>query len=250
MAKSHSKVIVLVFANEDNCLFSFLKKCWLTFCHKHPDFKVFFVYGKGSGLGNEPWDLCYEHLPENHRQGILKVLHGMEYIDQNYTCDYFVHTNLSTFWDFDQLLKRLEGLGKPFVTGVPAVTPKVHGGVYLMGYNLIMDGETFSRLTSYKDDMIKIKDHPIVKALTEDKMLSVYLTDVFEMKYIDCSRNHRGNKFITMNLNHPRFVEKCRERGIDHFRVKHSYTHNERLGIDDVLFKTLCEKYYGVTFKE
>lgn len=276
--KKHHKVIMMVFASEDHELFRFFKKCWLTFKDSHPDIKVFFVYGRGSGLTNKTdYDLCYENVPESHNDGIKKVLYALEHIDRNYTCDYFVHTNLSTFWRFDKLIEKLDQLPKnsfvmgppdprgrlnpadqlpkkPFVMG-PACRPSdfqwLKRKIYLFGYAIIVDGNTVSLLAKRRTEILTYKDHPLTLStigayFPEDMILSIYLLDVFKLPFTD--NREDGMLFVERRddpIDWNKVDDKIDNSDKYHYRCKTKRFPKDRIGIDDVIFKRLTEKYYG-----
>lgn len=261
--KKHYRAIMLVFASENHELYKFMKRAWLTYHEHHPEIKVFFCYGAGSGLGSNPWDLCFEDLPESHVKGIKKVIRAMEYIDSNYTCDFLIRTNLSTFWDLDLLYERLKKLPlKGCLSGSKSNLPKINGGHFVLGYDMIFNGDSLSELVKMKEEILTIADHPIIESIAEDRILSLYLTDIlklsiipsskwacyFEHKNVERARDQETGK-VNMEMIDD-CIAKARERGHDHFRIKTFPDHiepslNKRIGVDDEIMRKLCRKYYG-----
>lgn len=259
--KKHYHAIMLVFASENHGLYKFMKRAWLTYHDSHPDIKVFFVYGAGSGLGSDPWDLCYEDLPETHEGGVRKVLRAMKHIYENYTCDFFIRTNLSTFWHFDTLIERLKLLPR---TGCLSATksnlPKINGGYFVVGFDMIFNYDTLEKFVEKKEEIDKLAEHPFSLSCAEDRMLSVYLTDIFKLPIIPSSKwaayfegadgcvDEKTGKLKVDRVQE--IIDDAKRNNKDHFRIKthpHYYrnTLHHRVGIDDEILRILCRTYYG-----
>lgn len=105
------KGIILVIASPkpyyNNCKIIMEK-----FMNSHPNFKTFFIYGKANKEKNIPSknDLFF-NCPESLRPGILmKSILAFQHILKNYDFDYVIRTNISTFWNLNQLDKLLNKL--------------------------------------------------------------------------------------------------------------------------------------------
>lgn len=267
--KSHHKVIVLVFASGENGVFRYFRKCWLNFHQSHPDVKVFFVYAAKSGQNADPWNLCYEDIAECHANGTIKVIRAIEHIDKHYTCDYFVHTNLSTFWDFPKLIRRLDSMAKPFLTSsvfIPANPPGGSGYMsfkkqrFSHGYNMIFDGQTLNQLAKYKTDILNFVYHRLTRTLfggmPEDMLLSVYLMDVFKLELQDswaycCPFGDLkdANGYITDDQISERITEAI-SRNCDHYRVKTAIQVPDRKVNEIRIFNALMQRFYGLSVSE
>lgn len=130
------KGIILVIASPkpyyNNCKIIMEK-----FMNSHPNFKTFFIYGKANKEKNIPSknDLFF-NCPESLRPGILmKSILAFQHILKNYDFDYVIRTNISTFWNLNQLDKLLNKLPnkncvagqiqkKKFVTGTGIILSK------------------------------------------------------------------------------------------------------------------------------
>jgi outer membrane protein assembly factor BamB len=117
--KTHYRVVMLVLAAHHSHLTFANRIVWQSYMHQNPEVKVFLNYagsGGKDGSGTEsfiwqPYDLVYPHIPENYRPGMIqKTIAAMAYINQTYTFDHFVRTNIGTYWDFDALLNHTAGL--------------------------------------------------------------------------------------------------------------------------------------------
>ena len=69
---------------------------------QNPNIKVFMVYGVNPNLPDQyEQNLIYQGIPENYRAVMLtKMVRAMQYLDGQFTYDFFIRMNMSTFWDF------------------------------------------------------------------------------------------------------------------------------------------------------
>lgn len=253
--RKHYRAIILVFACETHPLYQYFKRCWLAFHDSHPDVKVFFVYGKGSGLITNSHDLCYESVEES-ALCIEKVLYAFEHIDKNFTCDHFIRTNLSTFWRFDKLLERLNTLPKsPFATGALCVNVNklFRRTSYLYGWCIIFDGSTLTRIAQDTELILSFKNNTLIQAISEgyiadDLLLTLYLIDYAKVPFIG-SCTYKTEHFFDADYKRKPWdeIEKIIDYSpLDSFRVKSEKTIELRMGYDDRIFGMLTKKYYGI----
>lgn len=259
--KKHYRLIILVYAAETHVLYRFMKKVWLTYFQSSPDIKVFFCYGANSGLGKEEWDLCYEDLPETNISGIRKVIRAMDHIHENFTCDYFLRTNLSTFWAFDKLLARLDTLPqKNYLCGTGTNYPYLlkedneRDRRLIYGYDMLFSSDVLTALLTRKDEILSVADHPLVKYFADDMLLSIYLLKELKLNcvssipfclYIESisKEMYDGEKPNLEKIK--KEIQKTKTKPIDHFRVKTFRDLKDRVGYDDVILYYLCETFYN-----
>jgi len=112
---NHYRAAILVLASNNNEIFKNCRKIWKCYMKLDPTIKVYFVYGQLS----EPLhdydsesDIVFNDIPESYPVLIQKTIEAMKYIDSTITYDYFIRTNLSTFWDFKNLHIHLDELPK------------------------------------------------------------------------------------------------------------------------------------------
>lgn len=102
----HYRAIILILASNNNIVDKNGRSIWKKYMNIDPSIKVFFVYGK---LNNElvdydpTCDLIYNDVNESYPVFIHKTIKAMETIHTLFTYDFFIRTNLSTFWDFTPL---------------------------------------------------------------------------------------------------------------------------------------------------
>jgi hypothetical protein len=112
MEKKHYTCIIVVVASNDynNC-----REVWNKYMNKNENVKVFLVYGSNTSEGIVPTenDLIFDIKESYGNEGVInKTIKAFEYINENFTYDFLVRTNITTFWDFDQLLLKLNTLPK------------------------------------------------------------------------------------------------------------------------------------------
>jgi len=111
----HYRAVILVLASNNNEIYKNCRKIWKCYMNIDPTIKVYFVYGELS----EPLtdydsesDIIFNDIPESYPVLIQKTIEAMKFIDITVTYDYFIRTNLSTFWDFKNLHIHLDELPK------------------------------------------------------------------------------------------------------------------------------------------
>ena len=110
--KEHYRCIILIIASNDTEYYKNARKVWKKYMNINPNVKVFFVYEELSSPLEESdsSDIIYGHINTNLTSNtiLVKTLTAMYAIDKYYSYDYFIRTNISTFWD----LNRIENLLK------------------------------------------------------------------------------------------------------------------------------------------
>jgi len=113
---NHYRAAILVLASNNNEIYKNCRKIWKYYMNIDPTIKVFFVYGQLSEPLNDydsEHDIVFDDIPESFPiVSIRKTIEAMKYIDSIITYNYFIRTNLSTFWDFKNLHIHLNELPK------------------------------------------------------------------------------------------------------------------------------------------
>lgn len=242
MEKRSFKVILLIFASHDAPIYKFFRRIYQQYLDRHPEVKVFFVYGSsGSSLERQPYDLVYSDVKETVMtpHATTKVGRAMEYIDTNYDYEFLVRTNLSTFWDFERLVKRLDQFPKTRCLAGHLSVFKPH---YITGIAKVLSRDVVKQIVAHQSD-INIS-YP--KFMAEDYLFSTFVTGNNHGTLIDASRYTRkfeGYKtFDPVKLAHDLSI--ARQGYVDNYRIKS--IHGDRLEIDTRVATTLLKTIYDI----
>ena len=183
----HFKLIFIVIASPSP-FYNKNKLILNKFMNSLPNVKTFFIYGNvdKSKVLQTKHDLYFD-CPENLRPGILiKTIKAFEHIKKNYTYNYVVRTNISTFWNIRLLLRKIER----FPQRKCLVGHLCRGG-YFWGTGII-----------YSKDLIDIlieNKHKLNYSKPDDVVLCKYLHNNHNIKYIHEPRCDKFIKRIPLN---------------------------------------------------
>jgi len=241
MKKLSYKAIILILASDDQPIYKFFRQVYMKYLDKNPDVRVFFVYGKGTTFERQPHDLIYDDLEESLvcPWPTTKVIRAMEYIDNNFDYEYLVRTNLSTFWDLDRLVVRLEQYPKTrCLTGVRGIinTP-------ITGIAMVLSPDLVKLMVAHQSQ-INIKWEG--KNYAEDYLLSSFIT---KNNYAELVAGDKYTKFIESYVifESDRIladIRKARDAGVDNFRIKAHKA--DRILMDTQIAITLLQEIYGI----
>lgn len=241
MEKNYYKAILLVLASDNSPIYKSFKSVYRAYLYKNPNIKVLFVYGNCSLFNQMDYDLVFNDIEENYYPGMItKTVRALEYINQHYTYDYLIRTNLSTFWDFDLLIHRLSRLpATNCLTGTlrTCVYGREQSPMYVAGVDLILSYDLVKELVKEQNKLCSLR-------LPEDWALSQFFIDRNLMPKPSCpGAIHHMDKF-------PQFSEQdvlteislAKQMNHDHFRLK-----NRNRDIDIKIAESLLKEYYGET---
>ncbi len=243
MKKPYYKAILLILASDNTSLYRQFRKIYQEYLYSNSNIKVFFVYGNEFSDIPKDHDLIYTDIEENYFPGMItKTIRAMDYIDKNYDYDFLVRTNLSTFWDFERLLERLEKQPKEnCITGTLRQC-KYEGKMsshYVAGINLVLSRDLVKELIENKEEVCSWN-------MPEDLALSHF--------FIIRGKNPRASlpgaihfmdKFSSVNRQEVLYeIDKARRANHDNFRIKNM---KDRNTIDIEVAKILLKEYYGKT---
>jgi hypothetical protein len=240
--KEKYKLIVLVLASYEYEVYKKLRKVQLEYYNLNPDVRVFMVYGNLPPENPGKNDLVFHDVEENYYPGMItKTIRAMEYIEENYDYDFLLRTNISTFWDFKRLLKRIETMPEEncFTGNLRRCTYKqMKSPEYVAGVNLILSRDLVQKIVN-DGDVVCSDDLP------EDWALSQYLID----------RGHKPKHTMPRaihfmeNFSHPlnvdsvhKEIEDAKKNNRDHYRIK---SRKNRDLIDAEIANILLYEYYG-----
>jgi len=241
--KRHFRCIILVIASNNNVIYEMHKRIWNRYKNMNPNIRVFFVYGKIDHDIEDfdpECDLVYSSIGEISDVRIGKTIEAMKTIDEDYSSDYFVRTNLSTFWDFDKLLIHLGDLPDLHCyCGDGPLPCYTQNGYYLSGSDTIISYDVF-RL--FLDNLDKINHH-VVDDKAMGELIHGYLGVAMIQNRICFFEDIRSENEIS------RIDERIDQAIIenkDHYRIKTSNA--DRHSIDLVICKRLLFKIYHLSF--
>lgn len=237
----HYRAVLLVLASDNHPIFKNARKIWKKYMHLDPTLKVYFVYGQLQGTLEDfdaTSDLVYPDIAESYPVLIEKTVRAMEHIDKQVTYDYFIRTNLSTFWDFQKLhmhLNELPVFGCYSGDGpLPGYTKQ---GWYLSGTDTIVTPEMVKTMIHNK--------HLIDYQLVEDAAMGKFFHGIlrapmlpnricFFEDIVSIDENEKIDHRITLAI----------QTHKDHYRVKtQSYLREE---IDLYIYKCLLKRIYNI----
>ena len=216
MDNKHYRAVILILASNNNTIYKNCRKIWKQYMNVDPTIKVFFVYGKMDNKLTDydpKCDLIYNDImDESQPINMEKTIKAMESIDSLYSYDFFIRTNLSTFWDFDKLQLHLNELPKTkcysgyshttFVSGTDIIiTPDVVKNIIKnekkINYDLVDD----VALGLYLNGLLKIP-------ITEKNEKMVWIEDIKDVKKQDKELTKRISDAIRHDKSHYRVKNK------------------------------------------
>ena len=241
--KPHYTGIMLVLASDNNELYRFFKQVWEQYVYIEPSIKVYFVYGSDTTFIPKEYDLVFPTIKECYRPGMIeKTIAAMERIDHRYNYDYFIRTNLSTFWDLPAFAKRLPSLPKiNCFTGTPRAVGDRKPGLsphFIAGVDLVISPHMVKDTITYKEKVFNID-------LSEDWALSQWFSYGLGIprRPTEPRRMHIIEHLTkTDPATIKQEIDKAKQLGCDHYRIKNN---SNRWDIDCLVAKELLNQYYG-----
>ena len=212
----HYKIIFLIIATPSS-FYNKNKRVLNKFMNKNPNIKTLFIYGNvdKNNVFHTDHDLYFD-VSESIVPGCLKkTVKAFEYVNENYTYDYLIRTNLSTFWNLNKILKKVEKFpNKRCLAGDIRTFRNIK---YIFGTGLIYSKDLVDILVKDKDKLNYKK--------ADDIVLSMYLKDNYKIKYINeprCTkfmrRMPRNNEDIPKRFSHYR-LKSIPDRQKDHVKM-------------------------------
>lgn len=236
----HYRAVVLVLASNNNEIYRSCRKVWKKYMNVDTSIKVYFVYGELSAPLFEydaSSDLVFNDVKEDNLN-IEKTIKAMEYIDSHVEYDFFIRTNLSTFWDFYKLHLQLNELPKEkCYSGYGPLYTRFPDTLYLSGIDVIVTPDMVNSI-----------------------ILNKHLVNYFECDDCAMGRYFYGRLKAPMLLSRVCFFEditgendmeiimsRIREaslvNNINHYRVKSKI---DRERIDFYIYKILLKTIYNI----
>lgn len=242
MTKPHYRAILLVIASSNLPVYRFFRQLYLTYLNTNPHIKVFLVYGNSFDSNREDCDIIYDDLREQPGLSvIIKTIRAMEFIDANYSYDYFIRSNLSTFWDFEGLLATLKALPKEWCLAgsrLGYIPPP-----FIVGTGMIVTKNMVKELINQQDI---VKNNPeltcIGRNIGEDRLLSNFFSENLGVSILPTNSIYNIEDLTSVDpIKIMEKINKGRAQNADHFRI---YNRFDRARIDPAVGNLLCEVYY------
>ena len=244
--KKHYRAVILVLASNDN-IYKNCRKIWKRYMNLDPTIKVYFVYGKiplNDILEDfdEKSDIIFSDVEESYPVFFEKTFRAMRLIHQKISYDFFIRTNLSTFWDFKKLHLHLNELPTNNCYSGDGPLPGYNSsGYYLSGTDTIVTPEMIHSIINNK--------HLLDYSIAEDGTMGKYFHGILGAPMLpnricffeDITSIHDINEInkIQTRISDAIFNNK------DHYRVKTLYGNREI--IDLYIYKELLKNIYNIS---
>jgi hypothetical protein len=239
--KTHYRAIILVLASNNNNIDKNCRFIWKKYMKLDPTIKVFFVYGKIINLlidYDPTCDLIYEDISESYPVLIHKTIRAMETLQSLYTYDYFIRTNLSTFWDFNKLNLHLNELPTSnCYSGDGPLPGYTQNGYYLSGTDTIVTSEMIQSIIDNK--------HLIRYDVVEDAAMGLYFNGILKAPMLP-NRICFFEDIINASLQDFEIMERINisiQNNKDHYRIKN--TNNREIN-DLYIYIKLLKIIYNI----
>ena len=235
------RAIILVLASNNNDIDKNCRIIWKKYMNIDPTIKVFFVYGKLKNelIDYEPTsDLIYYDIPESYPVLIHKTIRAMETIQSLYTYDYFIRTNLSTFWDFNKLHLHLNELPtQKCYSGDGPLPGYTQNGFYLSGTDTIVTPEMIYYIINNK--------HLIQYNIVEDAAMGLFFNGILKVPMLP-NRICFFEDITNASLQELEIINRIRTSILnnkDHYRIKN--VHNREIN-DLYIYNKLLNIIYNI----
>ena len=227
-------------------LYPFMRSIYESYMFEHPDIKVLFVYGAGTTFERKDYDLVYDDIPENYYPGMIaKTMTAIEHIDNTYDYDYLIRTNLSTFWDFNNLANTLHTLPtNNCMAGTHVVMKDIADNPlnYVAGYDMIISRDLIKKIIPFKSEIIADKVFCDMEDLAICNGVNNYTEFSMENNFVNNPASQMGMYPFTEETYSIRRTHQQRKQ-LNHFRVKN----NTDRRIDKQILERLLLEIYGKT---
>lgn len=247
MTKPHYRCIFLIIATNNTPYFNNSRKVWKQYMNLNPNFKCFFIYGKLEQplQDTDSNDLVFDNVLENNTFcQIQKSLLAMKYISCNYTYDYIIRTNLSTFWNLNLVDNLLQKCPKTLCySGGHDLSP------FRISHNTIIYTKIYSGVSIIlTPDIIELFFNNLSKFnfnLPDDISLGLFMTD-FKFNPYDITDKLYLEGITLQDINTVQNKIKDKIHNCVFYRVKNdSY---DRDKIDLLIYKHLLQNIYNISY--
>ncbi|GAB5364839.1 hypothetical protein AAMO2058_001004800 [Amorphochlora amoebiformis] len=256
--KYRAVMLVLASVNDPKAhpksLYNGFKKAWDVVRLQEASIKVFFVYGttgiflKDLGdTGDSEHNLVYPKLRDSYPVYVDKVVCAMKHIDDNYDYDFFIKSNLSTFWDLKALLRHLKELAnKAVYEGDGPLPPWLEPSkrYYVSGVDTIMNRYMVTALVKEADKVGNFTREMRKTRKLEDQAIGMFM----HVELGAPLKKSMGIQFVDFHRKDEKglaeLIQVAKGSNKTHYRVK-STSREKRAEIDLWVTHRLLREYYG-----
>ena len=234
----HYRAVMLVLASNNNQTYKNCRKVWKKYMNLDPTIKVYFVYGKLSEPleDKDENDFIYPNLHGGYPITIDRTVKAMKAIHSKVTYDFFIRTNMSTFWDFEKLHLHLNELPTDFCYSGDGPLPGYNKkGFYVSGTDAIVTPKMIEYMIHNQDliDFEMVEDAAMGKFF--HSLLGVPILPTRIYFFEDVKSIHDPIK---------RRIDTAKRENKHHYRVKTLSGDRER--IDLHIYTVLLKKIYNI----
>lgn len=237
----HYLAVIIFLASDDCELYSLLRQIHEKYKDVDNRFLFIFAYAnkKTEVLTNETNIVVNNLLYHQHRMA-LQTLNALEYVVNNFSFDYIIRTNLSTFWLLDKLAIRLQNLSPLNIYGrFSGMQPYC-----IVGQDLVIPKNIVNELFKQKE---QYRQHinQLPKGIAEDRILSDFLVNNCSAEIVKANRHMLIVEQIPILTNSALedIYNKTKDSHIDHIRIK-NYVADNRTMVDIPIITYLLNNYY------
>ena len=238
---THYRAVLLVLASNNDEIYRNCRKVWKLYMNIDPTIKVYFVYGHLTEPLNDydnESDIVFNDIHESYPVYINKTIEAMKVIHSKITYDYFIRTNLTTFWDFKQLHIHLNDLPTSNCYSGDGPLPScIYHGEYLSGTDTIVTPEMIKSIIINE----QLVDYNIVEDAAMGKYFHHYLGVPFLPNRICFFEDITSIQELDKINN--RIIDGMNNKN-DHYRVKTLY--GDRETIDLFIYIRLLDLIYNI----
>lgn len=228
----HYKIIFLIISSNNEPVYSEMKNLLPKFYNLYLD-KIKYFFIENINLDKniiEENNYLYINGSESFIPGIYeKSLKAIEYINKNYDYDYVIRTNLSTFWNMENLFNLLDNKPKINFAGGYSFQGFISGTGIIMSKD-VAEYIYLNPISSY------IGDDVLISQSIQSKGIELYDINEYKWGFLIPKNDNLPDNCRYLDINENDFSD------ILNFRIKNS----DRLSIDVYYFKVLLKKIYNI----
>ena len=229
---------MLVLASNNNEIYKNGRKVWKKYMNIDPTIKVYFVYAKlfEPLEDQDENDFIFSNIDDGYPVFIHRTVEAMKRIHSTVTYDFFIRTNISTFWDFEKLHLHLNDLPtKQCYSGDGPLPGYNSNGFYLSGTDTIVTPEMIDRMIH--------NIHLIDFQMVEDAAMGKFFHGVLGVPMLP-NRICFFEDVTSIQEPIEERIDIARRQHKDHYRVK--TLNGDRESIDLYIYKLLLKKIYNL----